>query len=116
MDTSNSDQLLTTAQAAKLLQVSAATLREWVRSGRVRAVRHGRGYRFERSALVRVEEPQKCHSTGVKVRRFGGRTSVSLDDPGFESQLEQLIVKKRKPSTTSSAPRRGLDRRDQACV
>lgn len=48
--------LLTTAEAAAMLQVSLATLRGWARSGRVKFVRHDRDYRFERSALLRVED------------------------------------------------------------
>lgn len=93
--------LLTTAEAAAVLQVSPATLRSWVKSGRVGAVRHGRDYRFEKNALSEVKEPEKCHSINVKTRRTGGRTSVFQDTLDFESQLTQLIERKRKGSTTN---------------
>ena len=66
--------LLTTAQAAAVLQISPATLRSWAAQGRIATVRHGREYRFEPEALTVVKETTPCRSTAVKVRRFGGRS------------------------------------------
>lgn len=100
---SGTEPLLTTHEAAAILQVSPSTLRAWVRAGRITPIRHGWEYRFERSALTRTEEPSKWHSTDVKIRRSGGRVSVFRGTPDFDSQLTQLIVERRKPSTTGSA-------------
>ncbi len=45
------DEFLTVSQAAELLGVSASTLRNWDRAGKVKAVRHPvNGYRLYRRA------------------------------------------------------------------
>lgn len=48
----NQDRLLTAEEAGDLLQVSAYTMRDWARAGRVPAMRIGRGWRFNRRSLL----------------------------------------------------------------
>ena len=46
------DRLLTVEEAAEYLGVSAYTMREWARQGKVPAVRLGRYWRFLESSLA----------------------------------------------------------------
>lgn len=48
---STPDRILTVEEAAKKLSVSAYTVRQWAREGKVPRIRLGRYWRFRESAL-----------------------------------------------------------------
>lgn len=48
---SRSESLLTVAEVARELRVSAATVRRWCEEGRLESIRPGRAYRIPRRAL-----------------------------------------------------------------
>lgn len=56
---SDEDRLLSVQEAADLMQISAYTLREWARDGKVPAIRLGKLWRFRRLALLDWVESQE---------------------------------------------------------
>lgn len=50
------EQLLTTDEAADYLRVHVETVRFWIRTGRLAAVKVGRGWRIRRGDLERIAE------------------------------------------------------------
>lgn len=46
MNGNNGERLLTTAEAAAILRIHVKTLQRYARTGRIRAVRMGRQYRY----------------------------------------------------------------------
>lgn len=46
-------KVYTTAEVAKALKVNARTVQEWIRTGKLRAVRYGRIYRVRADDLVK---------------------------------------------------------------
>jgi excisionase family DNA binding protein len=62
MSTSNPDELLTVAEVARELKYTEATIRVWIKQGRLRAIQAtNREYRVRRSdleAMIGTREPQ----------------------------------------------------------
>ena len=50
------EQLFTTEDAAEFLRVHVETVRFWIRTGRLAAVKVGRGWRIRRGDLDRIAE------------------------------------------------------------
>ena len=50
-------ELMTIQEAADALRVAPVTIRRYIRSGRLRAVRVGRGLRVDKDDVTRVPEP-----------------------------------------------------------
>lgn len=67
------EPLLSTQDAATLLNVSQATVRKLARSGELPAIRVGRQLRFDADQLTK---PQRLHSTRGHAKRSNGRTTL----------------------------------------
>lgn len=69
MSTSNPDELLTVAEIARELKYTEATIRVWIKQGRLRAIQAtNREYRVRRSdleAMLSKREPQPIAPTEV---------------------------------------------------
>jgi excisionase family DNA binding protein len=99
---------LTPAQAAPILGVSKDTVIEWAKAGLIPHAKIRRTYRFSEGALRDLltrqvaEERRPCLSTSAKALRTGGPTSVLSVNLDVDSQLTQLIERRRRESTTST--------------
>lgn len=66
--------LMTTAEAATFARITPETLREWIATGRLPAVRAGRSYRIQRSDLeTALAQPRRLSVVPESAarRRFG---------------------------------------------
>ena len=61
------EQLFTTEDAAEFLRVHVETVRFWIRTGRLAAVKVGRGWRIRRSEIERIAERGTGEPGQVKV-------------------------------------------------
>lgn len=52
-------EILTLQEAAKLLKISDATLRNWIKGGRIPALKEGRAYRIKKEDLEKKFKKQK---------------------------------------------------------
>jgi excisionase family DNA binding protein len=108
---------LTPAQAALILGVSKGTVIEWAKAGLIPHAKIRRTYRFSEGALRDLltrqvaEERRPCLSTSAKAPRTGGPTSVLSVNLDVDSQLTQLIERRRNASTTSTRRNSGLQNR-----
>jgi excisionase family DNA binding protein len=59
MSLMNKDTVLTTKEAIKYLKISKPTYLKYIRLGRIRAVKAGRGWRVHRSELYRFLRVQE---------------------------------------------------------
>jgi excisionase family DNA binding protein len=62
-------QVYTTYEVATLLKVSYRTVQEWIRTGKLPAVRYGRQYRIRADALAQFGQ-----ETGTRTERSGDNT------------------------------------------
>ncbi len=61
------DEVMKTAEAAEYLRITRQTLVKYIREGRIRCVKAGRGWRFLRSELdryLRGEDARNCNQGG----------------------------------------------------
>lgn len=65
--------LLSTQEAATMLNLSQATVRRLARTGELPAMRFGRQLRFDADQLVK---PQRVHQPRGHTRRSNGRTTL----------------------------------------
>jgi excisionase family DNA binding protein len=66
-------QLWTTAQVARHLNVDPVTVRRWISSGQLTAVRVGRGWRVDPRTLARtMRRSQPLTTAQVRVRMVNG--------------------------------------------
>jgi excisionase family DNA binding protein len=75
------DPFLTVAQIAAELDVTEVSVRQWIRDGRLKAIRAGRSYRVRRSALDEM--------TGQAAHTPRPTGPVSLES---EPLLAQIVV------------------------
>ena len=97
MDASpQSDDLLTTKQAAALLQITTRTLQQWVRNGSIQAYRVGRGFRFKRSELVKpynAPSAARVARADASMRRSQSHVGKGRSPSNApRDQLQQLIA------------------------
>ena len=75
MPDSNPDELLTVPEVAKELKYTEATVRVWIKQGKLRAIRPtGREYRVRRSdlgAMLRTIEPESTSAVIPLVETSG---------------------------------------------
>lgn len=57
MSTIKTDAVLTTGEAIKFLKISKPTFLKYIRLGRIRAVKSGKGWRIFQSELDRLLKP-----------------------------------------------------------
>jgi excisionase family DNA binding protein len=73
-------ELYTVDETARLLRVSPITIRRYIASGELEAVRVGRGVRVQREAIERFVKPLAPRHDADEPRRTIGR-SFTKDDP-----------------------------------
>ena len=70
-------ELMTIQEAADALRVAPVTVRRYIRSGRLRAVKVGRGLRVEKHDLERVPEPIERDVEAI----LRAAKPTTMDDP-----------------------------------
>lgn len=93
--------MLTVEEAAVVLKVTPATVRELAREGKIPARRIGRLWRFDESELNQAGKVSECPSTATPRALIGGFASRSLVEK-FASQRGQRTAKQRKNTNTAS--------------
>src|SRR6478609_5606504 len=94
---------LTPEQAAAYLAVSADTVREWAREGKIPAHKFGRLWRFREEEL---KAGYSCPSTDTLNPRIGGAGSQSAVER-FAKRQAQKTADLPRNMNTSSAPATG---------
>lgn len=90
-------ELLTVNETARMLRVSPITIRRYVASGRLEAVRVGRSVRIERAAIDRFAEPME--QNGATSRSAAGRGEL----PTIRESLGNIVGIGRSGESTNIA-------------
>jgi excisionase family DNA binding protein len=96
-----SDDVLTPEQAAELLHLPVAAVRQLASRGLIPCKRYGRLYRFSKEKLIaQVQAGDPCPSTDAKAPRTSGVDSSSVV-AAFNNLAEPPIARRRKSTKPS---------------
>jgi excisionase family DNA binding protein len=87
------DPWLTVQQVSEELKIHPATVRVWIKQGRLHAVRAGKGYRARRSEVdraLRAEEPPE--SLQARPRSRGDSPAQTSPNPAPRQIADQIIT------------------------
>src|SRR5947209_1611975 len=87
------DPWLTVQQVSEELKIHPATVRVWIRQGRLNAVRAGKGFRLRRSEVDRALGSEATPDLGDGQPRSGSATDAGvIPRPAPRQIAEQIIM------------------------
>lgn len=87
------DPWLTVQQVSEELKIHPATVRVWIRQGRLNAVRAGKGFRLRRSDVDRALGGEAVPDSGDGQSRSGGAPDAgAFPRPAPRQIAEQIIM------------------------
>lgn len=77
-------ELITAAEAARILSISVASVRNWAKAGRLRGIRHGRALAFDRAEVEALKEALESGRTArLRSRRNKTAADGALVPAGY---------------------------------
>lgn len=89
---SDQDPWLTVQQVSEELRIHPATVRGWIRQGRVQAARAGKGYRVRRSEVDRALGAEGSPATDSGSNDTGGSQAAASPRPAPRQMADHIIA------------------------
>jgi excisionase family DNA binding protein len=86
------DPWLTVQQVSEELKIHPATVRVWIRQGRLQAVRAGKGFRLRRSEVDRALGAEPAPAAGAADARRTDEIGIAFPPPAPRQVADQIIA------------------------